>query len=74
MYLDRSKVQAKEVQNRLASVERSDPMKVSVRSSSRDPGCVRFVVYWEISEDDVQAAIEKIVFVINEFEDKFRAY
>lgn len=72
MYLDKTKVVASVVIQRLAQVLNNDPIKVSVRCGSRDDGCVRFVTYWEITDDDIKAAIEKIVYVINEFDAKLK--
>lgn len=71
MRLNGSKVVAKEFQQRIAQVEEGDLVKVSIRASSRDSQFVRFVTYCDISDDDVDVAIEKIVFVIREFENKF---
>jgi threonine aldolase len=71
MYLDVSRVIAKEVQHRLASVLETDEIKVSVKASSRDSSFIRFVTYWEITDEDVKAAIKKIQYVIKEFDDKF---
>jgi threonine aldolase len=71
MYLDVSRVIAKEVQHRLASVFETDEIKVSVKASSRDSSFIRFVTYWEITDEDVKAAIKKIQYVIKEFDDKF---
>lgn len=71
MYLDTTKVVASEVMQRMAKVLNNDPVQVSVRCGSRDEGCVRFVTYWEITDEDTKAAIEKIVFVIKEFDAKF---
>lgn len=71
MKLDSSKVVAKDFQQRIAEVKENDPVKVSVRASSRDTQYVRFVTYWEITDEDVDAAIAKILFVIKEFESEF---
>lgn len=71
VYLDETKVVADEVIKRLATVLETDDVKVSVRCGSRNFKCIRFVTYWEISDEDVKNAIQKIVFVINEFERKF---
>ncbi|KAJ3645989.1 hypothetical protein Zmor_023603 [Zophobas morio] len=71
MYLDVSRITAKEVQHRLASVLETDEIKVSVKASSRDQGFVRFVAYWKITKEDVEAAVKKIQFVIKEFDTKF---
>lgn len=69
--VDRSKCCARDILNRLEMVLPSDPVKVKVRASSRDPGFIRFVLYWEITDECVKTAIEKISFVLNEFEQKF---
>lgn len=71
VYLDKTKVLADEVIQRLLTVLETDDVKVSVRCGSRDSGCIRFVSYWEITDDDTKAAINKIVYVINEFGKKF---
>lgn len=68
VYLDKTKIVAKQFIDRLAKVLVTDPVQVEVRCGSRDSACVRFVTYWEISDEDTKAAIDKIVFVINEFE------
>ncbi|KYB25873.1 Uncharacterized protein R102.4-like Protein [Tribolium castaneum] len=60
MYLDKSIITAKEVQKRLASVFETDEVKVCVKTSSRDAGVIRFVTYWEISDQDVTAAVKKL--------------
>ncbi|KAJ8956694.1 hypothetical protein NQ318_014049 [Aromia moschata] len=72
MYLDTSKLIAKDFQLRLAEVRDTDPVKVCVKASSRNMECVRFVVYWEITDEDVDLAIQKIIYVINEFENNLK--
>ncbi|KAJ8970240.1 hypothetical protein NQ317_017600 [Molorchus minor] len=72
MYLDTTKLVARDFQHRLAEVRQTDPIRVSVKASSRDAECVRFVTYWEITDKEVDLAIQKIVFVIKEFEDTFK--
>ncbi|XP_044759593.1 probable low-specificity L-threonine aldolase 2 [Coccinella septempunctata] len=69
--VDRSKTSAKEIVERLATVQPDDPVRVSVKTSCRDPGFFRIVLYWEITEEYVRAAIDKITMVIKEFDDKF---
>lgn len=71
MYLNVARVKSKEVLQRLASVTESDNVKVSVKASSRDVSVVRFVTYWEITDDEIRAAIEKVQLVIKEFDAKF---
>ncbi|KAL1489188.1 hypothetical protein ABEB36_014122 [Hypothenemus hampei] len=48
MYMD-SRINPKYVQMRLATVYPTDPVKVSVRCSSRDDW-IRFVTFWEVSD------------------------
>lgn len=71
MKLDSLKLVAKEFQQRIGQVQENDPVKVSVRASSRDVEFVRFVTHCDITDDDVDITIEKIVLVIKEFENKF---
>lgn len=69
MYVDRSKVQIKDLQRRLQTVLQTDSVKASVRCTSLNFNCVRFVLYWEITDEDVQLACEKIQLVIKEYDD-----
>lgn len=66
IYMDKSQVTAKEFLTRTASVFETDKVKVSLRGTSRHPGCIRFVLYWEITDEDVKAAIEKLQIVNDE--------
>ncbi|KRT82210.1 hypothetical protein AMK59_4385 [Oryctes borbonicus] len=70
IYLDNTKVSANDFLRRLYDVHPSDPVKVKIRASTRDSGCVRFVFYWEITDVDVEMAIKKLECVIAEFETK----
>lgn len=70
IYLDKSKVTAKEFLSRAATVLESDEVKVVLRGTSRDSGCVRLVLHWEISEDDVRATIEKLLLITEEFSNR----
>lgn len=70
VHLDKTKTVASKVIERLATVLETDSVKVSVKCGSRDSACIRFVTYWEITDDDIKSAIEKIVFVIKECEAK----
>lgn len=72
VYLDQSKVSSKQFLHRLATVVETDSVKVSVRGGSRNPACVRFVLYWEIINKDVTAAIEKIRLVIREIHAQYK--
>ncbi|KAJ8922964.1 hypothetical protein NQ315_001510 [Exocentrus adspersus] len=70
MYVDCSKVGIKELQRRLQTVLETDSVKASVRCTSLKYNCVRFVLYWEISAEDVQLACDKIQMVIREYDEK----
>lgn len=72
VYVDRSKVDIKGLQKRLQMINKGDSVKVSVRCMSLNKDCIRFVLYWEIEESDVNAAIEKIQLVIREYDEKFK--
>ncbi|CAH1383075.1 hypothetical protein MTP99_007114 [Tenebrio molitor] len=73
MYIDRSRVAVKEVIYRFAKVFKTDIVKVSVRASSLRPDCIRFVTYWQITDEDVRDTIDRITFVIKEFENQLKA-
>ncbi|KAJ3645990.1 hypothetical protein Zmor_023604 [Zophobas morio] len=73
MYIDRSKVAVKEVIYRFAKVFKTDIVKVSVRASSIRPDCIRFVTYWQITDEDIRDTIDRITFVIKEFEDQLKS-
>ncbi|KAI4455841.1 l-threonine aldolase-related [Holotrichia oblita] len=70
IYLDNRKVTADKFLQRLYDVYPNDPIKVRIRASTRDNSCIRFVFYWEITDEDVQMAIKKLEYVIREFETK----
>ncbi|XP_030751929.1 probable low-specificity L-threonine aldolase 2 isoform X1 [Sitophilus oryzae] len=72
MYINRNKIQIKELQRRLQTVLKTDSVKCSVRSMSLNYDCIRFTFYWEISDEDVQMACEKIQLVIKEYDDMLR--
>ncbi|KAF5281310.1 hypothetical protein FQR65_LT14771 [Abscondita terminalis] len=71
--LDRSRVTAQTFLKRLSTVKDTDEVKVIVKASFRNEGCVRLVLHWEITEDDVNKAIQKIVLVAHEFNDSLKA-
>ncbi|KAJ8926371.1 hypothetical protein NQ314_021260 [Rhamnusium bicolor] len=71
MYFDSSKFTAEDFLERIEEVRESDPIKVSVKAISCDSGCIRFVTYWEITVEDIDIAIKKILSVIRELENKF---
>lgn len=72
MYVDRTKVEIRELQRRLQTVLETDCVKASVRCSSLSFNCVRFVLYHEITGEDVELACQKIQLVIKEYDDKFK--
>ncbi|XP_074036047.1 uncharacterized protein isoform X1 [Leptinotarsa decemlineata] len=71
MYVDRNKVDIKELQRRLQTVLDTDSVRASVRCSSLKFDCVRFVLYHEITAEDVQLACDKIQLVIKEYDEIF---
>lgn len=72
MYLDRTKVEIRELQRRLQTVLETDSVKASVRCTSLNHNCVRFVFYHEVTSEDVELASQKIQLVIKEYDDKFK--
>lgn len=66
LHVDKSKINVRDFLYRLASAHESDSTKVSVRATFI-AGNVRFVFYWEITDDDVDALIEKLKIVVNEY-------
>lgn len=68
MYVDRSKVQIRELQRRLQTVLETDSVKASVRCTSLNANCVRFVLYHEVTSEDVELACQKIQLVIKEYD------
>lgn len=68
MHIDRSKVAVKEVIYRFAKVFKTDIVKVSVRASSLRPDCIRFVTYWQVTDEDIQDTIDRVTFVLKEFD------
>lgn len=72
MSVDRSKVEIRELQRRLQTVLETDSVKVSVRCTSLNAKCVRFVLYHEVTSEDVELACQKIQLVIQEYDDKFK--
>lgn len=65
--IDRSKIKVHDFLHRLASVHETDSTKVCVRAASLNAGCIRFVFYWEINDDDVDATIEKLNMMVDEY-------
>lgn len=72
MNVDHSKVEIRELQRRLQTVLETDFIKASVRCTSLSYNFVRFVLYHEITDEDVEIACQKIQLVIKEYDDKFR--
>lgn len=63
---------AKDFILRVAEVREEDPYKVSIRIGSRNNDSVRFVIWWGISNEDIDLAIKKIIYVIREFDNKIK--
>lgn len=55
---------------RLRELKENDPVKVSVVALARF-NFVRLVTYWELTPEDTDLAIRKIIYVIKEFEKSF---
>lgn len=72
MYVDRSKVEIRDLQRRLQTVLETDSVKASVRCTSLNFNCVRFVFYHEVTTEDVDLACQKIQLVIGEYDNKFK--
>ncbi|CAG9835939.1 unnamed protein product [Diabrotica balteata] len=72
VYIDRTKIDIKELQRRLQNVVAGDEVRASVRCSSLKNDCVRFVTYHEITDEDIALAIEKIRLVIREYDVKYQ--
>lgn len=68
IFLSTDKFVAKEVLARLSTVKDTDEVKVSVKAISRNPKFVRVTLYNDITEEQVDLAIEKLLLVIREFE------
>ncbi|XP_066258301.1 uncharacterized protein [Euwallacea similis] len=69
MHLD-PRISPKDTQKRLAAIYPSDPIKVSVKCSARDDW-IRFVTFWEVTNEDATLATQKIVYVLQEIETDF---
>lgn len=69
--IENDKIFASDVLKRLNTTEDTDDIKVNVRISSRFPKIMRIVLYHNITDEDVDLAIQKIKFVLNEFDNKF---
>ncbi|KAB0791603.1 hypothetical protein PPYR_03403 [Photinus pyralis] len=65
------RMSADDFSKRLATVKETDTVKVIVKVSVRHAKCVRIVLHWEIDENDVEKAIEKIYMVVKEFESNY---
>lgn len=72
MFVDRSKVEIRELQRRLQTVLETDSVKASVRCTSLNFNCVRFVLFHEVTSEDVELACQKIELVIREYDEKFK--
>jgi len=72
MYVDKSRISIKELQRRLQTVLKTDSVKCSVRCMSLNHDCVRFTLYWEVTDEDVALACDKIQMIIKEYDDMFK--
>ncbi|XP_022906668.2 uncharacterized protein [Onthophagus taurus] len=72
VYLDAKRVTVSEFLKRLYEVKDADEVKVHLRATTLNSNSARFVLYWEITEKDVDLAIGKLKLVVKEFEDKLK--
>lgn len=72
MEINNSIITSKDFTQRLAQIRNEDPYKICVRASSRNVKSVRFVTQWEHSEEDIELAIKKILYIIKEFDNKLK--
>ncbi|ENN70507.1 probable low-specificity L-threonine aldolase 2 isoform X2 [Dendroctonus ponderosae] len=72
MYVDKTKIPIKDLQRRLQTVLKTDSVKCSVRCMSLNHDCVRFTLYWEITDEDIAMACDKIQLVIREYDKAFQ--
>ena len=70
IHLDVTKVTAIQFIERLYEVRETDSVKVRIKAGTRDDACVRFVTYWEITDEDVKLTIKKLQMIIGELETK----
>ncbi|KAK4874186.1 hypothetical protein RN001_013546 [Aquatica leii] len=64
--IDRNVIKASEFLQKLIDVKETDEVKVCVRAGAVHPGLVRLVFHWEITDEDVKQAINKIHIVIKQ--------
>ncbi|KAF5287026.1 hypothetical protein FQA39_LY16140 [Lamprigera yunnana] len=72
--IDSTKISSQAFVDRLATVKDTDNVKVIVKGSVRNGSSIRLVLHWNISNDYVHKAIEKITLVIKEFDHHFSSY
>lgn len=72
MFFNSKNLTATDFVLRVAEVREDDPCKISIRIGSRNNDSVRFVTWWGISDEDIDLAIKKIVYVIREFDNKIK--
>lgn len=68
IFLSTDKFTAKEVLARLATVNDTDEVKVCVKAISRNPKFVRITLCHDITDEQVNLAIQKLMLVISELE------
>ncbi|KAF5306875.1 hypothetical protein FQA39_LY00105 [Lamprigera yunnana] len=68
IYLDTKAITANKVLEKFATVSETDEVKVVVQAGAPSPGVIRLVLHWEITDEDVRYAINKIKMVIKEVE------
>lgn len=73
MAINNSNITSRDFIQRLAEVNNDDPCRVRVKVTSRNAKSVRFVTHWEHTDEDIELAITKILYVINEFDSKLKS-
>ena len=73
MSVNKARVQIKDLQRRLQTVLKTDTVKCSVRCMSLNHDCVRFTFYWEVTDEDVRMAVEKIQIVVREYDEMVKS-
>lgn len=68
MTISSKKLTSREFILRLAQVRDADPYKVAVKIGTKNSKSVRFVTQWGITQEDIELAINKVVYVIREFD------
>lgn len=72
MKINSNTITAKDVLERIAQVRDDEPYKICVRAGARDAQYIRFVTYCNLTKEDIDLGIKKIVYVLKEFDSKLK--